>query len=480
MNNPLDIGARGRWHAAAVPALLLLALLLGGCAQPAPARASATVTTATALPPVGTPPGTPKQIATRTIATKAAATSTPPSTATAVAAPATLAYEGDPCGLLLPILAPAAPLLDAPQVDQAAAAELLAIAPQEARPALEYLLANPHSAGLAAYRLGEQDNGAYLNADTPLPLASVVKIITLVAYAEAVADGRLDANSTVPLADVEAFYLPTVDLNAHNTAVAELRDEGRVFGEPPAVLLDAVAEMMMTHSSNAATDYLHLLLGQETIEQTALDLGLGTQTAPCPFLGQFLAMSNHTRDGVPDEAAVRDYVEDPRRYGAEVMALTEAFSSDPDFRASAIEWRRETRRPNGRVQRLFTESLNARGSAADYAALMARLAQNGLGSAESSFIARRLLEWPLRFPVNLEVFSNVGYKGGSLPGVLTSAYYAYPLSDGVPVVAALFFHDLPGDTYRAWRFNQAHDELARWLLYEPRAIPLLRAALTPS
>jgi hypothetical protein len=387
---------------------------------------------------------------------------------------------GQACGVLLPILPPAAELLDTPRLDEMAAAELLARAPEEIQPALRYLLDHPDQVALAAYRLGQEEEGVYLNAEAPMPLASVVKLVTLVAYAEAVADGRLDANSTVALADVEAFYLPTLDLNAHPRAISALEEEGRIFGDPPAMLLDAVADMMMTYSSNAAADYLHNLLGQEVIEQTAIDLGLTGQTAPCPFLGQFLAMSNHTRGSVSDEAAISAYLADPQRYGREVVALTDAFSSDPAFREEAIIWRQTTRRPNGRAQRLFADTLNAQGSAAEYAALMARLAQNGLSSSESSYTARRLAEWPMRFPVNQEVFTNVGYKGGSLPGVLTSAYYAYPLSDGVPVVAALFFRDLPSETYRAWRFDQAHDELARWLLYEPEAIPLLRAALNSS
>ena len=466
------------FHRRTASFFILFLLLLSACGRPADAGYVQQAGGATPfLPPAA---GTPPPTATTTRILQPTLAPTRQHTPTATAAPTFLNAEGAACGVLLSILPSTPTVLDVPQLNEAAVTELLALAPEEIQPALLYLLENPDHIGLATYRVGQEEEGAYLNAGAPMPLASVVKIVTLVAYVEAAADGSLDPNSTVPLEDVEAFYLPTVDLNAHPRALAALEEEGRIFGDPPAVLLDAVAEMMMTYSSNAATDYLHNLLGQEVLEQTAIDLGLASQTAPCPFLGQFLAMSNHTRGSAADETAVSAYIADPDRYGMEVIALTEAFSSDPGFREQAIIWRQTTRRPNGRVQRLFTDTLNAQGSAADYAALMARLAQNGLSSSESSYAARRLLEWPMRFSVNQEVFTNVGYKGGSLPGVLTSAYYAYPLSDGVPVVASLFFRDLPSDTYRAWRFSQAHDELARWMLYEPRAIPLLRAALNLS
>lgn len=134
-----------------------------------------------------------------------------------------------------------------------------------------------------------------------MPLASVAKLITLVAYAEAIATGELNPAEPVALADLDCYYLPNFDLGAHRRAVAELREEGRVLGTAPdeAVLLGDVAWMMIAHSSNAAADYLHLRLGQARIEETAVALGLNTppngQSAPCTFLGQFLMMANHTR-----------------------------------------------------------------------------------------------------------------------------------------------------------------------------------------
>ena len=259
----------------------------------------------------------------------------------------------------------------------------------------------------------------------------------------------------------------------------ELEENGRVFGSPPAILLDEVPGMMIASSSNAATDYLHLLLGQERIEQTAVDLGLTSHTAPCPFLGQFLAMGNHVIPQNNGYQAWERYIADPAGFGRDAMLLTENFSGDEVFRQTAVAWRQRTRQPSGQTQRLFSKDFNAQGSAADYAALMARIAQNGLGNGESSYIARRFLEWPMRFAGNQALFTNLGYKNGSLPGILTTVYYAYPQGGSSPIVVALFFRDLEGRTYRQWRSNLAHDAFARWLLYDPEAIPALREVLPP-
>ena len=48
---------------------------------------------------------------------------------------------------------------------------------------------------------------------------------------------------------------------------------------------------------------------------------------------------------------------------------------------------------------------------------------------------------------------------------------------GALTVVVLFFRDLPQQTYREWRNALPHDELARWLLADPAAIPALAAAL---
>ncbi|MEJ2118661.1 MAG: serine hydrolase, partial [Alphaproteobacteria bacterium] len=107
------------------------------------------------------------------------------------------------------------------------------------------------------YRVGDEANGIYHNADLQMPLASVVKIIHLVAYAEAVAAGQLDPTSYVTLETLDSYYLPGYDLGSHNQAITELTEAGLVLANPDRIRLEDVPWMMMRHSANAATDYLH-------------------------------------------------------------------------------------------------------------------------------------------------------------------------------------------------------------------------------
>ncbi|HRQ39883.1 MAG TPA: serine hydrolase [Chloroflexota bacterium] len=460
--------------------MLLLAMgLLMGCQQTPAASSVAAVQpvlatewfTAVPLPTVPPASATPLPVTLTPIP------SPTPVTPTTVPPTATPYYTGSlspACGQLLPIL----PTHTTPQTtiltpDGAALTAVQNRIPQTAVTAWQYILNHPGDVGLVAYRVGDEANGVYLNADVQMPLASVVKLIPLVAYVEAVSSGELSSTGFVSVDALDAYYLPGYDLRSHNRALTELADRGLLSGEPPQVRLEDVPWMMIRHSSNAAADYLHLLLGQERVEATAVSLGLTNQTAPCTWLGQFMAMGNHTRSG-SDDAAIQGYLADGGSYGREASQLTDAYVNDPVFRETERAWHQENRRPTGQTQRLFSHALNAHGSPQEYAALMARIAQNGLSNPESSYLARKYLEWPMVFADNQELFSNLGYKNGSLPGILTTAYYAYPKGEVTPIVVILFFRNLPQPTYRQWRDALPHDEFARWLLYDPAAIPAVK------
>lgn len=354
-------------------------------------------------------------------------------------------------------------------------AELPDSVPALALPAITELLADPGNVSLVAYRVGDEANGIYLNADTPMPLASVVKIVYAIAYVRAVENGELDPTTVIPVADLDAFYLPGSDLNSHTLALRELEVDGKLVDDGNGVLLRDVPWMMMRHSSNAATDYLHVLLGQERIEQTIIDLELTPHSAPCPFIGRFLLMGNHTRTN-SDRIAFDELIADPNRYAGDVALLTDTFSQDTAFRSAESRWGRPN--PNPRTQELYTDAWDTRSTARVYADLMARIAAGDLGSPYGNALLRSYLDWPLEaYPRNQELFSAVGYKGGTLPGVLATVYYGYPWGSAEPIVVALFYRDLPLRTYQQWRRSLPHDELAHWLLRDPDAILTLRTVL---
>lgn len=450
---------------------LFFLLFLAGCERPSPTLQ----TVAIDAPVVATAvPAPPEMLATTSATPTLRISPTPTVVAAESAAPFFSGAPSPPCGQILPIVGQDASPVPQLSVDPSALANLRTIAPEEAWPAVQQMLDAPETVGLALYRAGDVANGVYFNAERAMPVASVAKLITLAAYAEAVDRGELDPSTAVSLDTLDQYYLPRFDLNAHPRALRNLAENGRLLENDSAMALEDAAWIMTRFSSNAAADYLHRLLGQEMIEETAVRLGLASQTAPCTFLGQFLAMHNHTRGG-SDRLAVEAYIADPVSYRQEVELLADAYINDPHFRSAERAARGAGQRPSLQTQRLFSHELAPQASPLDYATAMHRIAQNGLVTPEASFIARRILEWPMVFENNQARFTNLGYKNGALPGVRTTVYYAYRADDGALLVIALFYENLPDSTYRVWRRTLPDDEFARWALGDPAALPALRA-----
>lgn len=452
-----------------LPLRLFLLLFLAACSEPdSLAAVPPPAVIETAVPTLTPPVVIQTTPTTETLPTPTA--TSPPSTPTLQVQTPVPTNEPAPCGVLLPILSESNVEVTAELPE----AEIPENVPEEARPALQRLLDAPETVGLAAYQLGYEANGVYHNADVPMPLASVVKVIDLIAYAQGANDGRFNPGEWIPLSEIERYYLPGTDLSSHRLALQDLEERNLIAYDPPATPMEEIPWLMMRFSSNAATDYLHMAIGQQTIEETAVALGLTTQTAPCPFVGQFLAMSNHERPG-SDRQAIEGFIANPAAYGEEVIRLTELFASDAAFREEEIALR--GRSPSLPVQSYFSENLNAKGSAGEYANLMARIFNNGLNSGYINIVVRRNLEWPILLPENQELFTTVGYKNGAFPGILTTVYYAQRIEDGGRVVVALFYRQLPETLYRDWRRNLPHDALAHWLLADPQAIPTVKALL---
>lgn len=117
-----------------------------------------------------------------------------------------------------------------------------------------------------AKQLGADGAEVCLNADAPVVLASVFKILVVTAFAEEVASGRLDPQER---ATVTARY-----------RIGGIGTAG--FADDTTASLRDLAVNMMTFSDNAATDVIYHRLGHERVTRVIDDIGLtGTALVGC-------------------------------------------------------------------------------------------------------------------------------------------------------------------------------------------------------
>lgn len=287
------------------------------------------------------------------------------------------------------------------------------------------------------------------NPDEPMPLASTFKITVLAAYAWEVAAGRLDPAEPVTVGDWERFYLPSTEGGAHANALAARglgADElGFARDRTAALPLDAIAGAMISVSDNAATDLLMDRLGAALAE--TIDLaGMTGQEVPRSILGTLLSWGNDEDGPLSAGRLARLLAMTAGAYDAEVARLAELYQR-PNLWAAELAWRAE----GGAEESIWNEiravhGLSCKGTARDYATVMARVVTGTLLSPEACTVMRRHLEWPMQLPGMDGVFSVMGNKSGSLLGVLTSASYFVPkIGDfpGRPRIVVLLARRIP-------------------------------------
>ena len=296
---------------------------------------------------------------------------------------------------------------------------------------VKYLEAHPDRYALAAWDVGDEDAGLFHDVDRAWPLASTVKIIPLSLASEELAAGRWEAGTPTP--EVERFYLPGTDGNAHPEAS---RDGGTRT-------LSGAIHAMITFSDNAATDAILFRLGRTRLQST--HEGLPT---PHPLSGtMLLAREGFQNDGGVDDAA----------WARAARLLTEQETTEGPGITFA-------------QQEAMTRALDNRGTARAFARLMERLFTDASKATE---VARAELSWPMKFPANQREFVIFANKGGSLPGTLTSSSYA-ETKTGQRRVATLFLHDLPFATWLSLSRSFLQQKLERELLVSPDALTRLR------
>ena len=329
---------------------------------------------------------------------------------------------------------------------------------ERAADVLEYIAGAGDDVGIACYPVDQPLNGVFANQDERYPLASTIKIMILGVYAQGAASGRFDPSERVPLDDLDAYYLPRTDGGAHPNFLEEVQADA----DDTVSLLDVVYGMIR-FSSNAATDYLHARMTDADFVELYALLGVENTDIPVSILGLFLAQDNH-ETGISDSSMSRD----------------ELRASAPDWEAKYVEdptWRAAERqyRPNASrrymaqgmqiipTQRTFFQKYDNEGTPADFTRVMAALQRGDTLSATAGAVMRAALSWPMQFEENRERFFTIGLKGGSLPGTLTSAYFAQPKT-GVPMVLAVFYRNLPPPVYMTWLRSYDQQQLEFYAL----------------
>jgi len=159
-----------------------------------------------------------------------------------------------------------------------------------------------HPQSASFYLRLNDESAATLNPDVLTPLASTLKIIIAIEYAEQAAAGELDPDMLVPLSELDKFYVAKTDGGAHGAFLKNYADKTH----DNAISLRRVAKGMIAFSSNANTDYLIQLLGVDRINQRIELLGVKEHSTIYPLVASMFVADELVADtGTKQSIATR-------------------------------------------------------------------------------------------------------------------------------------------------------------------------------
>ncbi|KQL19665.1 serine hydrolase [Cytobacillus solani] len=274
-----------------------------------------------------------------------------------------------------------------------------------------------------------------INEKKLLPLASTVKIIVAIEYAQQVAEGRVDPKKEVSLQELDAYYVPKTDGGAHKAWLSKWRSEKDIDHVP----LSEVAKGMIDFSSNANTDYLMQILGLENINRVAESLGITNHEPLYPIVSAlFIPSRLMTEKKLSKIETLQELKQmDLNDYRNWAIAIHKHNLSQP---LTSQEKQQLIKVMNMDFQKIWSDRLT-RSTTEAYASIMRKLNSKEFFHKNVHEHLDPIMEQLMRNPINREWLQHAGQKGGSTAFVFTMAMYATD-KDGNQTELAFFANDL--------------------------------------
>lgn len=305
---------------------------------------------------------------------------------------------------------------------------------------LDYLAAHPDRASLVAYEVDTREEGIFFEADRRRPLAHTAHLLLLAEYARQVDAGPLAPDERVPLDSLAIYALPGAGQRTHQQAVTHWRESGELRADST-VALRHVVDAVFRFGDAASADWLMMRLGRDRVQVLPERWDIESSDPPLPNSGVYLSWGNADRDSLRVEAR-----RPPSRksFTDRVYRHVRALRRDSSFRRQEREQLKERGpRLSVRDQRALAGRTYPKGTARDYADLLARIAKGELGGPGVATVVQEPLESPVDPDSVQAPIAAVATHVGAMPGTISFVGYALPPGDGPSRVSVLLLEDLP-------------------------------------
>lgn len=292
---------------------------------------------------------------------------------------------------------------------------------------LNFIKNNPDKASIKLVR--NDSVLADINSDRMQPLASTVKLIMTVEYAEQAASKIINPDELIDLSELDVFYVENSDGGAHPGWLKYI--EAKIIDNK--ISIRDITKGMIMFSSNANTEWLSKRLGLENIHKRLDSLGIKNHSeiyylASSLFVGKelFPDLKNESLEKALRNLSTEDYIK-------ATEMIHEKLLNDSNYKNE-----RGDRSMN--IQRVWSDNLPA-STTSEYISLLNKINSRTYFSENTQKYLDEILEFLLENPRNRQWLEHAGMKGGSTAFVLTKAFYATD-TKGNKTELAYFLNDL--------------------------------------
>jgi D-alanyl-D-alanine carboxypeptidase len=292
---------------------------------------------------------------------------------------------------------------------------------------LNFIKTNPEKSSILLVR--NDTIFASRNIDKVMPLASTVKIILAIEYAEQCANGKINPDELISLTDLDKFYVPNTDGGAHSSWLKSIKD--KISGEK--ISIREIAKGMIKFSSNANTEWLLNKLGIENVNNRLDSLNLKKHTeiyniVSALFVGKELFPDLKGKDlhKKLTDLNQSEYIAATKKIHQKLLGDTLYKKIIGDFGMD--------------IQKIWSDRLPS-STVEEYVSVMKKINSREYFSEQTQKYLDEVMEYILDNPANKEWLEHCGMKGGSTAFVLTEALYATD-KKGNKTEMAYFFNNL--------------------------------------
>jgi len=278
---------------------------------------------------------------------------------------------------------------------------------------LNFVAANQQRAAL--YIVLNDTMIAKQNENKIMPLASTVKIMVAIEFAKQAAANVFDENRYVSLAELEKYYIPHTDGDAHAGWLGYEKKLSHIKND--SIKLIDVAKGMMMFSSNANTEFLMDLLGLDNVKNNIQLLGAQAHTSIYPLVASLFMYQNPRRK--TEESILKSIKKlSDEQYSRYIYDMHKALKYD-----TLLKTKFNPGDFTLKMQQLWSDRLPASNVKA-YAHICNVLNNRRFLNEETYAILADVMEFVMENPANRQWLKHAGGKGGSTPFVFTKASYA--------------------------------------------------------